>query len=209
MKKTLKNVIGIITELLDKSGKNAEQLQKLVPYLSTLLEMDISEVELNDVREACDLEPKKMKQVFFVEYHGGRTTDDIISAGGYAEDDSVFRNESRIRAEDFPMRARAKGRRIIEIIEGRNKEEILKKAKCLKLKKPLYEDVLLFGAKYPDVRDIVFWHEPFRAKFEPPKVLVHWWYGWRRILSLDCIDGDFDRYKFAFIRGSKKSKLKK
>ncbi|MDA3815209.1 MAG: hypothetical protein PF549_02485, partial [Patescibacteria group bacterium] len=123
-------------------------------------------------------------------------------------------NFAIIKGKDFPMRLKARGRRIIEFVKGTSKKNILAKAKRLGLKEPLYEDALLFGEKYPIEGNIVFWHKPFRAKFQPPKVLVISSVGWRRVLSLRCIDEIDDvefssEYRFAFIREPKKPKSKK
>lgn len=49
-------------ELIDQSGKDAEQLQKLFPYFSVLLHANVDEMNLNDFRKACGPKPVREKK---------------------------------------------------------------------------------------------------------------------------------------------------
>ena len=231
MKKMRKNVIEVIAKLIDKSGKNAEQLQKLFPFFSALLRADVSnfikrnanysESSLDQVREICGLEPLIERKVFFVEYKGGRTTNQLLVAGKYEKDEDGHR-ENDLDRKDFPMRSRAVGRRIIVFLKTKEKiytyKQILAMAKKQGLTAPLYEDALLFGEKYPNEQydhvegSIIFMHEPVRPKFKTPGLIWLFGRGWHRYIGLFSVDWGFDarNYRFAFIREPKqKIKQKK
>jgi hypothetical protein len=59
-------------ELIDQSGKDVEDLQKLFPYFSVLLRANVDRINLNDFRKACGLKParekKKQNSLLTVDY---------------------------------------------------------------------------------------------------------------------------------------------
>jgi hypothetical protein len=80
----------------------------------------------------------------------GRSTEELVDAGGYAYAHSC------VTPETFPARHFDAGRVreivLLEFDHGVTSEEAIAEAVQLGLERPMYEDALYVGIKYPDVQ---------------------------------------------------------
>jgi hypothetical protein len=132
----------------------------------------------------------------------GRSTEELVDAGGYAYAHSC------VTSENFPAR-HLEARRVREIVllefgHDVTSEEAIAEAVQLGLTRPMYEDALYFGIKYPDVqreRPVVFLHDPWFGVSGRRDVLCLWSNAGRRELGLEGFDDRWSRnYRFGFVR---------
>lgn len=133
----------------------------------------------------------------------GRSTEELVEAGGYAYAHSC------VISENFPARHFG-GRRVREIalveFDGEvTAHEAIAEAARLGLERPMYEDALYFGCAYPDVqrqRPVVFLHDPWFGFFGRRDVLCLWSNAGRRELGLEGFDERWSQqYWFGFAKG--------
>lgn len=132
----------------------------------------------------------------------GRSTEELVEAGRYAYAHSC------VTSDNFPARPVA-GARLREIVllefdHGVTADQVLAAAARAGLERPLYEDALHFGARYPDVQrghPVVFLHDPWIGFFGRRDVLCLWSNGGRRELGLEGFDETWSPgHRFAFLR---------
>jgi hypothetical protein len=132
----------------------------------------------------------------------GRSTEELVEAGqyGYAH--------SCVRSDNFPARRRPAGAVrevvLVELDHPTTTAEMMAEAARLGLEAPVYEDVLYFGAAYPEVqqqRPVVFLHDPWLGFFGRRDVLCLWSNAGRRELGLEDFDDVWPPHsRFAFVR---------
>ncbi|HET8576081.1 MAG TPA: hypothetical protein VFO18_03200 [Methylomirabilota bacterium] len=138
---------------------------------------------------------------FLITTGDGRSTEELVEAGGYAYAHSCVTSES------FPVRhlgeTRVREIMLLEFQDGVTSEEVITEATRLGLERPTYEDALYFGIAYPDVqreRPVVFLHHPWLGLFGRRDVLCLWSNAGRRELGLEGFDVPWSRdYRFAFV----------
>ena len=131
----------------------------------------------------------------------GRSTEDLVAAGGYAYAHSC------VISENFPVRPPgARRERRITLVpgdDGATSEGLLAQAARRGLGRPVYEDALYFGIAHPDVQrqgPVVFLHDPWFGYFGRRDVLCLWENAGRRELGLEDFDGRWSRaHRFAFV----------
>jgi len=130
----------------------------------------------------------------------GRSTDQLVSAAGYAYAHSCVNSES------FPTRpfGGPTTREIVLLEFDRDvaSEEAVLAASRRDLARPTYEDALYFGIAHPDVqrdRPVVFLHDPWFGFFGRRDVICLWSNAGRRELGLEDYDSPWNpSYRFAF-----------
>ena len=135
----------------------------------------------------------------------GRTTEELVEAGGYAYAHSC------VFSENFPARhfggASTREIVLIELDHDVTADEAIEEAAALGLERPTYEDALYFGIEHPDVqreRPVVFLHDPWYGYFGRRDVLLLWTNAGGRELGLEGFDDLLSRaYWFAFVRGAR------
>lgn len=112
---------------------------------------------------------EQAKNIFRLMVGKKRTTEEMVKAGKYDWSDD------NITSKNFPVRSRSTKRVVIELVKfdpDLTWEEVLTEAEKRGLKRPDYEDALLFGEQHPEkqreLRRIVFLHEPWSR---PPNFL--------------------------------------
>jgi hypothetical protein len=132
----------------------------------------------------------------------GRSTEELVDAGDYAYAHSC------VTSENFPARhfdaRRTREIVLLEFDHDVTSEEAIAEAVQLSLERPMDEDALYFGIKYPDVqreRPVVFLHDPWFGFFGRRDVLCLWSNAGRRELGLEGFDDRWSRnYRFGFVR---------
>jgi hypothetical protein len=133
---------------------------------------------------------------------GGRTTEELVAAGGYGY------AQAAITSENFPAdrAAPARSRAIVLLDFDRTVtvEDVVAAAARLGLQPPTYEDALAFGIDHPAVQaeaPIVFLHDPWVGAFGRRDVLVLWHNAGRRELGLEGFDDAWaPPSRFAFVQ---------
>ncbi len=130
---------------------------------------------------------------FPVRIGGGRTMDEIVSAGGY---DGVH---SFINQENFPLVPRPQAEVTVELVDlGRiaTSAEAVAELHRRGLRRPTAEEAVCFGEQHPDAqrhRPIVWPHEPFVHADRSRRLLVH--FGGTGYRSLDLfVDSAWGAY---------------
>ena len=134
----------------------------------------------------------------------GRTTEELVEAGGYAY------AHSAVFSENFPARSfggpRTRDIVLLELDRDVSAAEAIEHAASLSLERPTYEDALYFGIEHPDVqreRPIVFLHDPWHGYFGRRDVLLLWTNAGGRELGLEGFDDPLSRACwFAFVQAS-------
>lgn len=141
-----------------------------------------------------------MSYIYDVAAGDGRSTEELVAAGGYDYAHSC------VRSDDFPARPAAPGVRRVVLLEGTGEAAapgVLAEAARRGLMPPRYEDALYFGLAYPHVqrwRPIVFLHDPWLGHSGRRDVISLWCNAGRRELGLDDFDGRWGvEYLFAFV----------
>lgn len=142
-----------------------------------------------------------MTETFPITIGDGRSTEQLVEAGGYGYAHSC------VTSENFPARPFGTGvvRSIVLVEFGRalTSAEAIARAAELGLARPTYEDALYFGIQYPDVQrrhPVVFLHDPWFGFFGRRDVLCLWSNAGRRELGLEGFDDLWpDDYRFAFV----------
>jgi hypothetical protein len=132
----------------------------------------------------------------------GRSTEELVEAGGYAYAHSC------IYSENFPARHLGgpwtREIVLLEFDHDVTAKEAIDAATTLGLERPKYEDALYFGIAHPDVqreRSVVFLHDPWYGYFARRDVLLLWTNVGSRELGLEGFDDPLSRdYWFAFVR---------
>ena len=130
-----------------------------------------------------------MAGLYTITVGDGRSTEALVSAGGYGY------AHSAVLSENFPAR-HAGGRRVRELtllVFAREvtATDVMAEAARRGLQAPTYEDALYFGIEHPDAQreaPIVFLHEPWVGYFGRRDVLCLWDNAGRRELGLDGFD---------------------
>jgi hypothetical protein len=115
---------------------------------------------------------------------------------------------SCVTSDNFPARPFAgsplRELVLIEFAREVTSDEILAEAARAGLERPVYEDALQFGARYPEVQcggPVVFLHDPWFGFFGRRDVLCLWSNGSRRELGLEGFDDTWSPgHRFAFVR---------
>jgi hypothetical protein len=134
----------------------------------------------------------------------GRSTEDLLRAGGYGYAHSC------VTSENFPVRAlggpRVRHIVLLEFERAVTADEAVAEAVRRGLERPIYEDALHFGAEHPHVQHagpVVFLHDPWFGFFGRRDVLCLWSNAGRRELGLEGFDDRWSRpYRFAFVWGA-------
>lgn len=137
---------------------------------------------------------------FPLQVGGNRTMGEMVQAGRY---DGVH---SFINQEKFPLEPRQPVEVVVQLVDlGRlaTSEEAVEEFAKLGLRRPTCEEVVYFGAQYPDAqrhRPIVWPHPPYPHADGSPRVFVH--FGGTGYRSLDLfIDSSWGAYcLFAGVR---------
>jgi hypothetical protein len=140
--------------------------------------------------------------VFLIHAGDGRSTEELVEAGGYGYAHSC------VVSENFPARPFPPGSvremALLALDREATTEEILAEAARRGLERPMYEDALRFGLEHPDVqRDgpVVFLHDPWFGIAGRRDVISLWYNAGRRELGLEDFDGLWGRdVRFAFVR---------
>lgn len=140
--------------------------------------------------------------VYWITVGDGRSTEELVEAGGYAYAHSCVTSES-FPARHFSARL-AREVVLLEFDHDVTSEEAIARAVSLGLERPMYEDALYFGIDYPEVqreRPVAFLHDPWFGFFGRRDVLCLWANAGRRELGLEGFDDCWSRnYRFAFVR---------
>lgn len=145
---------------------------------------------------------QQAKNIFCLIVGQHKNTEEAVSAGKY---DGVSDN---INSQNFPMRSRPVGKRIVELIEfdyNPTSKQVLAEAEKRGLERPVYEDAFDFGEQFSEKqreRPIVFLHEPWQGPVGGRRVLVLHGDSSGRHLGLDWFDHGAGgrRVVFAFVR---------
>jgi hypothetical protein len=132
----------------------------------------------------------------------GRSTEELVAAGGYAYAHSC------VTSENFPARhfggMQAREIVLLEFDQEVTSEAVIAAAIRLGLERPMYEDALYFGIAYPDVqrvRPVVFLHDPWFGFFGRRDVVCLWSNAERRELGLEGFDDRWSAtFRFGFVR---------
>jgi len=141
-------------------------------------------------------------RAYTITIEAGSSTEKIVAAGAYAYVHSC------LTSEHFPMRGAADSdlRHIVLLGFDRvvDATEALALAEAAGLRRPRYEDALVFGAQHPEAQrehPIVFLHDPWFGLFGRRDVLYLWTNAGQREIGLEGIDATWDaRHRFAFAR---------
>lgn len=132
----------------------------------------------------------------------GRSTEELVAAGGYGYAHSC------VTSENFPVgrfgAKRVREIRLVEFDRAVTAAEAISKAEERGLERPTYEDALHFGIEYPGRQaewPVIFLHDPWFGFFGRRDVICLWSNAGRRELGLEDFDGSWSPpYRFAFVR---------
>jgi hypothetical protein len=138
---------------------------------------------------------------YLVASDDGRSTEDLVAAGDYGYAHSCVTSDS------FPARRHGGGSREVVLLDFEkavSPEQAVGAAAALGLERPVYEDALYFGARYPGAQlegPVVFLHDPWFGFFGRRDVICLWANAGRRELGLEgWDDARGPHYRYAFVR---------